>query len=128
MKPAVSILALLFLGLLGCKKLVETSNVSPEIATEINRIQVENSLSDDEISAALERWVKMYSGGKRPLESEDILGGGAWTPERFAEVMAESERAAANATTPPSLPREQPNPLPLWFRGQQLDEQTRAHQ
>lgn len=93
MNPAVSILALLGFGFLGCKESVETTKASPEIANEIHRIQVENALSDDEISVALERWVEMYSGAKDLLESEDLFGGGAWTPERFAEMMAESERA-----------------------------------
>lgn len=93
MKPTFPLLAILILGLVGCKDSEAPSKVSPELATEISRIQAENALSDEEISTALERWAEMYAGAKGLLESEDLFGSGAWTPERFAELMTESEKA-----------------------------------
>jgi len=93
MKPTSAPLALLILCLIGCKDSGDTSKVSPQITSEINRIQADNALSDDELSQALERWVEMYAGAKDLLESGDLFGSGAWTPEHFAEMMNESEKA-----------------------------------
>ncbi len=90
---AITCVATLFLGgLTACQDREEKANVSPEIVATIDRIQKESGVSDEDLTKSLERWVEMYAGAKELLESDDIFGNGAWTPERYAELMVETER------------------------------------
>lgn len=93
MKLPASIVALIVLGLIGCKDTTETTQLPPKVVAQISAIQLEHSLTDEELSTALKRWMEMYTGTKDLLESEDIFGGSAWTPERLAELLATSEDA-----------------------------------
>jgi hypothetical protein len=50
-------LGVVILFLLGCRESKVDSKVSPLVVNEINRIQLDNNLSDQEISKALVRWI-----------------------------------------------------------------------
>lgn len=90
-------LGILFLFFPGCRESAVESKFSPQVTAEINRIQLDHKLSDQEISKALERWIEVYAGTRDLLESEDVYGNASWTPERFADLMNETERALKEA-------------------------------
>ena len=91
--PSIFIIALVVLGLVSCEDSKKTTKISPEISSEISRIQAENGLTDEQMTDALKRWVQIHAGTKELLKSDDLLGEGEWTPERVAEMIAESEKA-----------------------------------
>ena len=69
----------------SCERKQSPSGISPKLASDLTRIQAESSLSDEDMSKALERWIEVYSGTQDLLESEEALGDKAWTPERFGK-------------------------------------------
>jgi hypothetical protein len=70
----------------SCERKQSPSEISPKLALDLNRIQAESSLSDEDMSKALERWIEVYSGTQDLLESEEALGDKAWTPERLGKL------------------------------------------
>ena len=81
--------ACFILGIISCKNSSKVHVLSPEVVAGISRIQIENSYSDAETRVALEQWIQAFGSTK---ETHESFGSSPWTPEKFNELMLESDK------------------------------------